>query len=435
MNRYNLCTHYEGCLEESYNETIRALITWHRFEESHKERLLQNLRSASNVGTKTSTGAPYNFWKKQLSNSFKEICPMPCPLLSTLGMQRHEVSFCFECHSANTLEDWIEGHTRAMNIAPTMLQGNHTSNCVHNAKNVVKQCLRNYSDIQESTDVKFLFGAKMDAMKGKVKEGKWVTMEGIDIFMLNDEKTDTMVIQKCDAPTDYANTMAQWVMEGEDDNEMGKHWESIQKIAMAPTKLTQTAEKLEKELENKSEPLTYGCIDLARFIELARQDYLAIDLATTAERLNAAIPTEVTKLYLVGFGLLNAIELTNILLKDAIQLIRGTTFYAPKTIDIDYGNIKEIDEREIRKDCVGFFDYDTECGSKEEGSSGRRRRYYHGRRRFYKRRAYKTRYSYKRRWRRPIRSFRRWNPLMGYKIRLRKRGWYNSRFKRRRYRI
>ena len=368
MNRYNMCTHYEGCLEESYNETIRLLTTSWRFEERY-DVLLQHLQSASNVGTKTKTDAPYNFWKRQLSNSFKEISPMPCPVLSTLGMQRHDVNFCFECHAANTLEDWIEGHTRAMNIVPTMLQGNHTSNCVHNAKNVAKQCLRNYSDIQESKDVKFLFGAKVDAMKGKVKEGKWVTMEGIDIFMLNDDKTDTMVIQKCDAATDYANTMAQWVSEAEDDDELGKHWESIQKIAMAPTKLTQTAEKLEKELKNKTETLTYGCIDLARFIELARQDFLEIDLATTAERLNAAIPTEVTKLYLAGFGLLNAIELTNILLKDAIQLIERATFHAPKTIDIDFGNLKEIDEREIRKDCVGYFDYDTECGTEEEDSS------------------------------------------------------------------
>ena len=135
MNRYNLCTNYENCLEESYNETIRALVCWNRFKERHRELILENLKSTSNVGTKVKSDEPYEFWKRQLSNSFREISPMPCPVLSTLGMQRHEVSFCFECHSANTLEDWIEGHTRAMNIVPTMLQGNHTSNCVHNAKN------------------------------------------------------------------------------------------------------------------------------------------------------------------------------------------------------------------------------------------------------------------------------------------------------------
>ena len=49
--------------------------------------------------------------------------------------------------------------------------------------------------------------------------------------------------------------------------------------------------------------------------------------------------------------------------------IRGATFYAPKTIDIDYGNIKEIDEREIRKDCVNIHDYDTECGTEDEDST------------------------------------------------------------------
>ena len=369
MNRYKLCTNYENCLEESYNETIRALVCWNKFEERHRELILENLKSTSNVGTKVKSDEPYKFWKRQLSNSFREISPMPCPVLSTLGMQRHEVSFCFECHSANTLEDWIEGHTRAMNIVPTMLQGNHTSNCVHNAKNTVKQCLRNFSDIQESKDVKFMFGAKMDAMKGKVKEGKWVTMEGIDIYMLNDDKTDTLIIHKVDAPTNYANIMAQWVTEAEDDEELRKHWDSIEKIAMAPTKLTRSAKKLETELENSAETLTYGCTDLARFLELARQDYLAVDLATTAERLNTAIPTEITKLYLAGFGLLNAIELTNVLLKDAMQLIRGATFYAPKTIDIDYGNIKEIDEREIRKDCVNIHDYDTECGAEDEDST------------------------------------------------------------------
>ena len=367
-NKYNLCSNQESCLEESYNETIRYTVSWDRYEDRYEEMLTDKLRSCSNVGTKEASDLPFKFWKRQLSRGFANISPMPCPILSTLAMQRYDINFCFECHSSNTLEDWIEGHTRAMNIIPTLLQGNHTSNCIHNAKNIVKQSLRNFSDIQESKSIKGLFHAKVDAMKGKVKRDKWLSTEGIDTYKLNDEKTDTMIIHKVDEATNYANIMTQAISEA-DDEEEHVDWKSIERLAMGQTTLTRAAHKLEEEQEHNVQTLSLGCIDLHRFLELARQDYLVVDLETAADRLNAAIPTEITTLVLAGFGLLNAIELVNILLKDAIQLIKEATFYAPKSIDIDYGRIKELDEREIRHDCINYNDYETECGTDEDEDS------------------------------------------------------------------
>ena len=223
-----------------------------------------------------------------------------------------------------------------MNIMPTMLMGEHTSNCIHNAKEVAKKSLRNFRDTEATLNVRFMLLAKVGAMKGKVKKDKWVSTEGINVFMLNEENTDTMVIQKVDSATNNANIRAMAkTIEYDEMETMNPDW--IKAIADAANSLATAANELEKGETHNIQKLTIGCIDIHLFIELARQGYLEVELETNAFRLDTAIPTEIQTLVLAGFGLLNAIEFINILLKDAVHLVKKAIFHAPRELDFNYG--------------------------------------------------------------------------------------------------
>ena len=148
--KYGLISDQETCMEESFNEEIRQSIEENYEPDDFYENIIRK-RNEEIIGKEKDLSR--NFWKRQLSRTFFEGNAPPCPSPTPSSMQRKDVRFCFECHASNTFEDWIEGHARAMKIMPSMMTGDHISNCVHSAYNVVKKNIRAHREYSDSIDV------------------------------------------------------------------------------------------------------------------------------------------------------------------------------------------------------------------------------------------------------------------------------------------
>ena len=196
--------------EESFNETARIFAqSWQYSKKEEIEEIAAGTKHCAWYSDKTDIGIHKMFWRKQLSRPFFSGGNPPCPLLTTLCMQRQEQDFCFECHSSLEFHHWLEGHARAMKIMPTMLTGRHTSNCIHNAYKVAATSVRNFTDEHDGIPAKKLIELHADRWQGKTRKNKWLSTTAMEAFMLNDENTETMVIQKCDMASHYANSMKQ----------------------------------------------------------------------------------------------------------------------------------------------------------------------------------------------------------------------------------
>ena len=186
--KYGLASNQNSCIEESYNEDIRTGIE-DRYEDDEYYKNIIRKCNEELIGRDKDTSR--KFWKRQLSRTFFTGDAPPCPVLTSLTMQREDIRFCFECHASNSFEDWIEGHARAMKIMPTMMTGEHQSNCVHNAHNIVKKNIKAHEDYAQRIDV-----YKLLQYKASKPSKSWLSTEGIDAFMLNESNTDTLIIQK-----------------------------------------------------------------------------------------------------------------------------------------------------------------------------------------------------------------------------------------------
>ena len=303
-----LLTEQETWYEESFNEDIRQSIEDGYEPDKFYEEMIRECNE-NIIGKSKETSR--NFWKRQLSKTFFNGYGPPCPVLTTLNMQRYDANMCFECHASNTIEDWIEGHTRAMKIMPSQLTGHHMTNCVHNAHRVVKKNLKAHYEQCDRIDVSTFIKEKQNK-----PSKQWTSTEGIDCYMLNEDNTDTLIIQRTDTSINYANTM----LNGQHLIKWTNRWAesewprdlngTVKSIAESPHTLTIAAHELEEAENHDVSGLTNGLIDLHKFVSLATQDFLEVKLETTTETLTSALPSEITTLVLSGSGLINAIELT-----------------------------------------------------------------------------------------------------------------------------
>ena len=162
----------ENFKEETFNETAR--ITAQHWQWSDKDSTLEPINDAIKhcawYADKTDIGIHKMFWRRQLSRPFFSGGNPPCPLLTTMCMQRSDQDWCFECHSSIELKDWLEGHACAMRIMPAMLQGTHTSNCIHNAYKVAETSVRNFSDAQDGIPAKTLLEIHASRWLGKTRK-------------------------------------------------------------------------------------------------------------------------------------------------------------------------------------------------------------------------------------------------------------------------
>ena len=195
-DKYGLLNDNPRCVEESYQENIRAAMLDPRTAvmEELKPELEDMIKKANNTSTFMQTSdkeLQKKFWKRQLSGTFFKGNPPPCPLLTALNQQRYEVELCYVRHCAKTIENWIEWHKDSLEKLPTMLTGNHTSNCVHNAHIQVVKQLQSFESFTEEIEA-------TDPLKEKLKDEKtkrpWLSTDGMESYMLNEDCTDTMVI-------------------------------------------------------------------------------------------------------------------------------------------------------------------------------------------------------------------------------------------------
>ena len=330
----------------------------------YKTKMMDTIRHCANKAEKANTTIQTSFWKRQLSKKFFTGGSPPCPLLTSLCMQRQPQDYCFECESAITFEDWLEGHARAMNIMKTMLMGSHTSNCIHNSLKVATDIVQNFSIQTTNVPVKDLFEVSAEAWKGKFRKHDWLNTQGMEAYLLNDEGMDTMVIQKFDLGTHYANTVKQCTSEGFNSSTSERKWTT--KISESMLKLIEAADELENREPHNVQRLVIGAVDIAKFIGAHIGDYLEVKLKVNIERLrNCAIPTEVTTLVLSGFGLIKGIEFANILIGNQTTLIDAAFWHAPRE-NAPKSRKPDVDERKIRSDCINQYDYQGECGTNDE---------------------------------------------------------------------
>ena len=371
--KYGLLYDNPRCLEESYQERIRDLIMDPRFSmETGKEQeeLKDMVKKANNSCTfmqTTERPLQKKFWKRQLSSTFFKGHPPPCPILTGLNQQRYDVDFCYECHCAKTVEDWIENHVEGIKKMPMMLTGNHTSNCVHNAHCQVSKQLLSFERFVEETDVKDILCEKL---KDTQTRRSWLTTEGIEAYMLNEDCTDTLIIQNKDLGNHYSYVMCQGdTVEHEENRWIDREW--LRDVATRPNKLTQAAYNLERDIDHNVQHLVIGLIDLNTFTLLATSDVLEITRETTSDTLNSALPTEITTLALCGFGFRAALEFAATLLDNSKESILKAVYRPNRSLNLDYYGHRRYnkDDRRIAKNCVNEFDWlrhDETCTTDEE---------------------------------------------------------------------
>ena len=357
--------------EESFGEAMRVYAEKYDQTDSHayKVEMMDTIRCCANKADKDDQAIQHMFWKRQLSKQFFMGGHPPCPLLTMLCMQRQPQDYCFECDSANTFEDWLEGHARAMRIMKTMPMGPHTSNCIHNSFKVAKEVVENFSDNTTHVPVKDLFEVSKDAWKGKTRKHSWLNTQSMEAYLLNEEKTDTMVIQTFDFGTQHANIVKQCTNEGYDAWIPDDKW--TKKISESMLTLIHAADELEIGELHNVQRLVIEVIDIAKFIGAHIGDYLEVNLKIDVDRLyKCAIPTEVTTLVLSGCGLIKGIEFANLLIGGQTTLVESAFWHAPRSINSEHGKHKlSLDERKIRFDCVRQYDYQTECGIDDDAST------------------------------------------------------------------
>ena len=365
----NLCdvTFYE----ESFNEALRVYAEKYDQTDSqvYMDEMADIIRHCANKAQKDHQCGQYAFWKRQLSKQFFTGGHPPCPILTTLCMQRQPQDYCFECDSANTFEQWLEGHARGMKMMRTMLQGPHTSNCIHNPQKIAKEMVENFSDHPTRIEVKRLFEVSKEAWKGKIGRDGWYNASSMEAYLLNDEKTDTMVIQNFDLANHHANITKQCTNEGYDGYKPDAKW--TKKMSESMLTLIQAADELEKAEAHNVQQLVIGSVDVAKFLGAHIGDFLEIELKVDVERLFACtIPTEITTLVLSGFGLVKAIEFASLLIGGQTTLVEKAYWHPEREIDPEFGYKKlTLDERNIRYDCVSSYDYQQECGIDDEGTT------------------------------------------------------------------
>ena len=202
--------------EESFEEALRVYAEkYYQTDLQHyKDKMASIIKHCANKAEKHEASLQHSFWKRQLSKQFFTGGSPPCPLLTTMCMQRQPQDFCFECDSAITFKDWLCGHARAMKIMKTMLQGPHTPNCIHNPQKIAKDVVDNFQLNPTRIEVKDLFEISKESWKGKTRKHGWLNTASMEAYQLNDEKTDTMVIQNFDLGTQHANIVKQCTNEG-----------------------------------------------------------------------------------------------------------------------------------------------------------------------------------------------------------------------------
>ena len=341
--------------EESFNEALRVYAEkYYQTDTKHyKDEMTDVIRHCANKAEKDEQCGQYAFWKRQLSKQFFTGGTPPCPILTTLCMQRQPQDYCFECDSAITFEDWISGHARAMKIMKTMLQGNHTSNCIHNAFKVAKEVTENFQLNPTRIEVKDFFEVSTAALKGKIRKNGWFNTSSMEAYLLNDDKTDTMVIQNFDLANHHANIVKQCTNEGYDSFLPDKKW--TKKMSENMLTLIQAADDVERREAHNVQQLVIRAVDIAKFIGAQIGDFLEIDLKLDTERLfKCTIPTEVTMLVLSGFGLVKAIEFANVLIGGQTSLIERAYWHPEREIDPEFG-IKKIQLARERSDSTAYL--------------------------------------------------------------------------------
>ena len=143
------------------------------------------------------------------------------------------------------------------------------------------------------------------------------------------------------------------------------------KISESMLTLIQAADELENSEPHNLQQLVIGAVDIAKFIGAHVGDFLEVTLKVDVERLfQCAIPTEVTTLVISGLGLVKGIEFVNLLIGGQTTLIEAAFWHPQREIDPEFGKNKlPLDERKIRFDRVSQYDYQTECGIDDEGST------------------------------------------------------------------
>ena len=358
--KYGLLYDNPRCIEESYQDKIRDLIMDPRFtmesgqEKKELEDMMKKCGNCSTFLQKSELPLQRQFWKRQLSGTFFKGMPPPCPILTALNQQRYEVEFCFQCHCAKTAEDWIHYHIDGIKKLPLMFTATHTSNCVHNAIAQVCKQINSFDKYVEEIDAKEYLDAKLQNSHTK---RSWLTTEGLQAYMLSEECTDTMIIQKTDTGDHYSSVMCQGdTMEFEENRTINREW--LREVASRPDKLTRAASNLEKDVNHDVQHLVQGLIDLNTFILLATSDALEITRETTKDTLNSALPTEITTLVLCGFGFLGALEFAAALL-DNRETILNAQYRPNRSLQLDRYDHRHYakDDREIANSCVNEFDW------------------------------------------------------------------------------
>ena len=373
-NKYGQLGDSLRCVEETYQEKIRWLMTDPRtpLEEEPKPELKDMVAKANNTNTfmqNTCKDLTRKFWKRQLSNTFTEGDAPPCPILTSLMLQRYDVDFCYVRHCAKTIDQWIEWHNDAMRKFPTMLTGNHTSCCVHNAFTQVVKQIQCFEDFTEEVDVTDILIKKLSENTTK---RCWLRTEGLERYMLSEECSDTLIIQNKDIAKHYANVMCQGdTVEREDNTWIDRDW--LKELASRPTKLNRAAYSLETDVQHDVQHLVRGLIDLNTYICLATSDILEITRETVKCTSNSAVPTETTKIILSGFGFLAALELASTILGDSAESIEKVVYRNNKSIFTDhYGHRHSLrDTRELQTSCVNeqdWFRRDETCTTDEDTS-------------------------------------------------------------------
>ena len=229
--------------------------------------------------------------------------------------------------------------------------------------------VENFSDQTTHIPVKDLFEVSAEAWKGKTRKHGWLNTQSMEAYLLNDEKTDTMVIQNFDLGTHYANIVKQCTNVEYDAWTPDEKW--TKKISDSMLTLIQAADELERGEAHKVQQLVTGAVDIAKFIGAHIGDFLEVTLKIDTERLHrCAIPTEVTTLVLSGFGLIKGIEFANLLIGGQTTLIEQAFWHAPRESNPEHGKrTLSLDERKIRFDCVTQYDYQSECGIDDDAST------------------------------------------------------------------
>ena len=191
----------------------------------------------------------------------------------------------------------------------------------------------------------------------------------MEAYLLNDDKTDTMVIQNFDLANNHANIVKQCTNKGYDSFLPDKKW--TKKMSENMLTLIQAADDVERGEAHNVQQLVIGAVDIAKFIGAQIGDFLEIDLKLDTERLfKCTIPTEVTTLMLSGFGLVKAIEFANVLIGGQTSLIERAYWHPEREIDPEFGIKKiQLDVRKIRFDCISQYNYQQECGIDDEGTT------------------------------------------------------------------